>query len=1670
MKRKSLLIMLLVALFVPLAMNAQTKMHKNSINGSTQLETKVLSMEMPSNSLLSQMELISMRDFLPYTPANEGGDRATRDVGDYELVTASQTDWSGDYVIAYVASTTSATVLTGSGGNYYGAGSSFTMSNNVLAASDVANYNVTIAKDGNYYTLKLGTQYLGLTADQNRLYFSTSTPSSNNYRWTISYSNNTLKIFNANYTNREIQWNSSTFNGLRFACYKSTQNAISLFKKDESSCAKPQGLTVDETSITESAATVTWAAGDASQWNLQYKKSSASTWISVNGLTAATYTFSGLEAGSVYEVQVQADCGGEQSGWTDAVSFMTECSIQSLPFFCGFESEAEYGCISGSGWADNTGLYNSTYHAGSYCFGFEGNGYWQYLIFPEFDGTTAVAVSFYYRLRSSSYQHYFMLGYATESDLSDLEFGAQETATSQSYMEYTATFPVGTRFVVLACGATSGTYYRLFVDDFNFTDPGCVGPDGLAATDITPHSAHLAWTNIADSYNVRYRKAGSEREVFFDSFENGIDNWTTRANSYNNSATNWRQFNATNFSSGNVTNHTGDYVAMSRSYDGSTDRTVDNWLISPQIALDGELRYWVRNGDGANYYEHYAVYVSTSGTSTSDFTLLFDPNDATDDWLLHVVDLSSFNGVNGYIAFRHNDTGKDFLLLDDVGVYTVEYGPWMTATPNGNECDIVGLDSESTYQWQVQTVCGNDDTSDWSSAYFQTLSACSAPTDLSTTDVTATSATLTWADYQESYNVRYKPVFFFEGFEDGIPSTWTTIDSDGDGNTWIALSDIPSHYSQYSAEGVSAWARTGTDAACSPSYVNTSSSNGTAFDSDQWLITPLLDLQGTLKFYITSAYADEYEVKLSTRGTNVSDFTTTLQAMSAVSANWDEVEIDLSSYAGQQGYIAIHHVFEDGYFLIVDDFSISGNAWETSSATTNTLTINGLTLNTTYEWQVSGANCNEWSSTANFTTLDGILVTEISADDVTVTVGQTATITPTVLPADATDPTVTYTSNNEAIATVTTAGVVTGIGVGETTITITSVSNPTVSTTINVTVNGIDVTEITADDVEVVNGETATISYTVAPTDATDQSVTFTSANTNIAIVDANGVVTGVNPGETTITIASVSNPEVTAEITVTVTSNPNAVQFTVNAPANAATGDVITVEAVLTAPTSGNYAGFNGLTLGIDYDPEAFQFVMGSIVQGPVAQAALQLDENAMIQNFTNINASIRMAIIVPTEGIFVTTEGVVFSAQFTVLAQTGEFTFTAQPNIAGNFNHEADLIPYEATPSTVTIAAPEQYTRTITGYGTGTGNWYLIASPIGDVAPTEVTNMLSNNYDLFYFDDAKENEWVNYKPNTSGQGNPSTNPGFGLEKGKGYLYANSETVDLIFTGYALTTTEETVELDYTGGDGVDLPGWNLVGNPFAEIAYLAGNCAFYTMDSDGNFTSTTNASIEAMEGIFVEVRATGQTLTFTTEQQAKSPVLNLNLSNGRKVIDRAIVRFDGGKQLSKLQFRQGSTKVYIPVESHDYAVVNSEEMGEMPVSFKAEENGTYTFSFNAEEVSFAYLHLIDNMTGADVDLLETSSYSFEAKTTDYESRFKLVFATGNNSNSDNFAYFSNGSFVINNEGNAELQVIDIMGRIVKSESINGCANVSVNGAAGVYMLRLINGDNVKVQKVVVK
>jgi hypothetical protein len=280
----------------------------------------------------------------------------------------------------------------------------------------------------------------------------------------------------------------------------------------------------------------------------------------------------------------------------------------------------------------------------------------------------------------------------------------------------------------------------------------------------------------------------------------------------------------------------------------------------------------------------------------------------------------------------------------------------------------------------VKGYFGSAGDSGWTTTSFTTLGSNPVPTDIAA-DLQADGGTLTWTGYGDSYNVRYRKAvnfgdpLFFEDFENGIPSDWTTIDTDGDGYNWFALSELTTLYQYYSSIPT-AWAHSGNNSAMSGSYVNGIG----ALTTNQYLISPKLNLQGTLRFYATSLYSDPdlYEVLLSTEGTEVSDFTITLQAMtSATYDEWDEVSIDLSAYAGQQGYIAIHHVSSDKYFLVIDDFGIynatAAGAWQDlASVTETTATLTGLDTNNAYEYQVQsvkGGNTSEWSETGEFALL-----------------------------------------------------------------------------------------------------------------------------------------------------------------------------------------------------------------------------------------------------------------------------------------------------------------------------------------------------------------------------------------------------------------------------------------------------------------------------------------------------------------------------------------------------------------------------------------------------------------------------------------------------------------------------------------------------------------------------
>lgn len=145
----------------------------------------------------------------------------------------------------------------------------------------------------------------------------------------------------------------------------------------------------------------------------------------------------------------------------------------------------------------------------------------------------------------------------------------------------------------------------------------------------------------------------------------------------------------------------------------------------------------------------------------------------------------------------------------------------------------------------------------------------------------------------------------------------------------------------------------------------------------------------------------------------------------------------------------------------------------------------------------------------------------ITANDMELFNGSTSTISYTVLPSNA-HKQVTFQSANSSIATVNSSGVVTGMSVGTTTITLSALKSDGVTVvatkTITVTVKAPEPTSIIANNIELYNGSTSTISYTLSPPDAFEH-VTFESANSSIASVDGNGLVTGNSVGSTTITL-----------------------------------------------------------------------------------------------------------------------------------------------------------------------------------------------------------------------------------------------------------------------------------------------------------------------------------------------------------------------------------------------------------------------------------------------------------------------------------------------------------------------------------------------------------------------
>ena len=153
-------------------------------------------------------------------------------------------------------------------------------------------------------------------------------------------------------------------------------------------------------------------------------------------------------------------------------------------------------------------------------------------------------------------------------------------------------------------------------------------------------------------------------------------------------------------------------------------------------------------------------------------------------------------------------------------------------------------------------------------------------------------------------------------------------------------------------------------------------------------------------------------------------------------------------------------------------------------------------------------------------------VTEVTLDktELTLTEGETGTLTATVKPDNADNRKVTWSSDKTDVATVDGAGRVTAVKAGEAVVMVTTEDGgKTATCKVTVKAKAVNVTEVTLDRTELTltEGEAETLTATVRPDNADNKKVKWSSDKTEVATVDGDGRVTAVKAGEAVITVTT---------------------------------------------------------------------------------------------------------------------------------------------------------------------------------------------------------------------------------------------------------------------------------------------------------------------------------------------------------------------------------------------------------------------------------------------------------------------------------------------------------------------------------------------------------------------
>ena len=401
---------------------------------------------------------------------------------------------------------------------------------------------------------------------------------------------------------------------------------------------------------------------------------------------------------------------------------------------------------------------------------------------------------------------------------------------------------------------------------------------------------------------------------------------------YSNDFLNQDDFNTMTVIDANGDSYTWAYYNSSARIRWNSNKAADDWLITPGINLEAGKTYQFEidaKAETSTYHERLEVKMGTTPAAASMTTDVIAQTEITSTSL----------------ATLSNNT----ITVASTGVYY--FG-------------IHAISDKDMYYLTVDNLVITNLTPD----------LYAKPTNLAVNDVTHNSATATWTGNNDaqSYNLRYRKRVPSWNFEDAAQfNEFIIVDNDGDNYNWEYYNNAGLTQGVMAAHG-------GDGLIISESYDNDA---GLALSPDNWLISQVIDLGGTLTFWAAgqdSNYpAEKFGLFVCTsNSTNPADFTQ-VDTDKTATATYTKYSFDLSQYAGQTGRFAIvHHNVSDMFILKVDDIEITGmsdSEWTiVNGLTASQYNIEGLAHSTQYEVQVQAVyadGTSDWTNSVNFTTL-----------------------------------------------------------------------------------------------------------------------------------------------------------------------------------------------------------------------------------------------------------------------------------------------------------------------------------------------------------------------------------------------------------------------------------------------------------------------------------------------------------------------------------------------------------------------------------------------------------------------------------------------------------------------------------------------------------------------------